>query len=160
MSLDPIDPRQGFLPCRDIVELNNPLCEWDDGPLEAMFPDQESVREWSIQFWFESTTSDCVQPQVRLLDGQGFTFSDIANEYGDMEPDPPAGSGCNGGGYISHWVRRDREGNYLREVAADIAMTEKPRPGERHLVTIGARRDGFVGLGYDTILDFDNTAGP
>jgi len=143
-----------YLPCADIVRLHDPVCDWDDTALEEVAQAINQTKEWSIQFWFESLSKTCMMPQIRLLDGEGSTFSILGEIYGPMA-DPPKGTSCATSLFLTHGLR-GKAPDYPHLQQAEIELPGFPKPGEKHLVTFGRRKDGYIGLQYDTQSNFDN----
>jgi hypothetical protein len=100
-----------FLPCREIVALYDPHCDWDDSALDGVASAILSSNEWSIQFGIEQQdrVSFCF-PQLRLVDGTGLAFSWVGG-FATNEPDEPYGSGCYNDGFMSHGlIGKESEG--------------------------------------------------
>lgn len=146
-----------FMPCAEIVRTNVPSCAWDDTGLDAVANASNRSGEWSMLLWVEPVTSTkCLHPQVRLLDGDGLAFSQVTG-YENIELDPPEGTGCLSDSLLSHWAYGKRSAGHPRLSSADITMVgdNKPAPGMKRLIVLGRKANGDVGLQVDSDSDSD-----
>jgi hypothetical protein len=144
-----------FIPCKDIIELHDPTCDWDDSELDKVAEDIAQAKEWSMRFWMEVKTTECVQPQMRLLDDSGNSFSWVGGFVNGVVLDRPLGDGCQKDGFMSHGIIGQAQAMRPRLGEADVTTTGRmPVPGNKHLIVIGRTQDS-VKMDYDTASDTD-----
>jgi len=144
-----------FIPCKHIIELHDPTCDWDDSELDKVAEDIANSTEWSIKFWMEVQTSECVQPQMRLLDGSGNTFSWLGGFVEGIVLDRPLGDGCLKDGFLSHGLIGQAEAMRPRLGEADVTTSDRiPVPGQKVLIVLG-RTQNQVKLNADTVSNAD-----
>eukprot|EP00929_Paragymnodinium_shiwhaense_P041935 TRINITY_DN21781_c0_g1_i2.p1 TRINITY_DN21781_c0_g1~~TRINITY_DN21781_c0_g1_i2.p1 ORF type:complete len:1832 (-),score=331.79 TRINITY_DN21781_c0_g1_i2:226-5721(-) len=148
-----------FFPCTDIIKLEEPSCAWDDTDLEEVGNAIADKGVWSISFWFESLMTGCIQPQIRLLNGEGALFSYLGPMSGSWKAVPalehPMGDGCDKGVYTTHFLMAGKEHGYRELPSADIDTGVKPSPGERHMMVMGRMEAGQTRLHFNTDFDID-----
>eukprot|EP00927_Polykrikos_kofoidii_P085905 TRINITY_DN9471_c0_g1_i1.p1 TRINITY_DN9471_c0_g1~~TRINITY_DN9471_c0_g1_i1.p1 ORF type:complete len:1719 (-),score=296.22 TRINITY_DN9471_c0_g1_i1:194-5329(-) len=153
------------LDCRDIVELHDPYCDWDDSLLDQLSAMARKNGEWAIQFWFESLETECPDPRIRILDGRGALMLWVA-------------PGVNGGSRWDHKCGGTHSGKLFSSLGLSGADSRGPLArsaivykdasllGVRHLAAFGvkhARRSesgtiqGLVGVQCDMQSNFDIT---
>jgi len=161
------EPR--FLPCAEIIRTHEPTCDWDDTGLDEMAQAINASSEWSLEFWVESVyATECLQPGMRLLDGDGVTFSWLGG-WKQVVLDPPSAgctaahndaggcTGCNTNTWLSHALHGKKSDGYPHLSEADVTVAPNfPRPGEKHLVVMGRMANGFVALQWDAASNTDN----
>lgn len=142
------------LPCRDIVALHEPFCDWDDSELDNVASEINKTQEWSISFWMEPLRPSCREPQLRLIDGHGHTFS-ILGPMLHMNKDRPGYPGCNEKTWVSHTII-GRRPELVQLAAADIYAAEELPKGTKQFVVFGRNAEGSAMLTIDNLADSEN----
>eukprot|EP00928_Gymnodinium_smaydae_P090131 TRINITY_DN7397_c0_g1_i1.p1 TRINITY_DN7397_c0_g1~~TRINITY_DN7397_c0_g1_i1.p1 ORF type:complete len:1776 (+),score=320.55 TRINITY_DN7397_c0_g1_i1:104-5431(+) len=144
-----------FLPCRDIITLHEETCDWDDSLLDEVANAANSTGAWSINFWVEALADmGCLQPQVRLLGGDGGTFAFLGGAN-RLVADTAAKVSCAKEDWYTYAVVGKRSDGHALLPLADLVATEAAA-GTKHFVVFGRRADGWAGLYYNEHSTFEN----
>eukprot|EP00930_Biecheleria_cincta_P028580 TRINITY_DN19950_c0_g1_i1.p1 TRINITY_DN19950_c0_g1~~TRINITY_DN19950_c0_g1_i1.p1 ORF type:complete len:1886 (-),score=266.67 TRINITY_DN19950_c0_g1_i1:178-5217(-) len=150
-----------FLPCRDIIELNEPTCAWDDSMLADVAQRANANNAWSISFWFETlSTVQCAVPQIRLLGGEGNMFGFVSIDEGLFADNVNDGD-CPEDLQRSEWQRftilGKKEGGLSQEGAAADIPGQRSKAGDKHFILFGRTSDNQVGFQLDSHANFDQS---
>ncbi|CAE8597396.1 unnamed protein product, partial [Polarella glacialis] len=160
-------PITGSMPCRSIIDLNDPYCAWDDSNMQQLGQEAQTNGAWALQFWFESLSDQCMDPRIRLFDYRGALISSLSPDTGES-PNKMDNADCKLRGtkfYASMGLTADTRKPLERGA---VLYTSPTMPGERHVMAFGMKAvtkaadgtySGTMGIQFDSQTNYNANVG-